>query len=124
MGVVFSAFQRAKLERIIRANKKRYLVTRYKKNEYGESTSEMVKHFLVPGLFHDRQGFVPLSEKDGATIQRYTTPMLLILVDDFKLHPIMFDDVVRVNKSDYRVLDVRNLGEANFVYDLSMELIE
>lgn len=124
MGAVFTAFQRSKIRRVIRANNKRYLVTRYKRNDYGELTSEMDKHFLVHGLFHDRQGFVQVDEKDGSSIKRTTTPMLLVLSDDFDFNPIKFEDVVQVSYNKYRVLSIENLGEAGFAYDISMELIK
>lgn len=124
MSGVFSAFQKSKIERIIRANNKRYLVTRYGENDYGERTEELNTHFLIPGLFHDRQGFTSITESDATTIQHSMTPMLLVLIADCRFRPIAFEDVIKINNRSYRVLNVNDIGEANFAYDISLELIE
>lgn len=116
------AFQLNKVRRAIRTQGKDFEVVRPKVNNFGEPTQE-ADRFQFPGILHDTNKFKSKSLTDASTIQqRNYAPMVLALWEDVRW--IQPKDYIRLNGKSYRIEEVRNVGEANLVADISLEEVQ
>ena len=115
------AFQLNKVRRAINSYGQLFQFDSPGKNEFGEPNGETVSH-EVKGVFHETTQYLTKSTSEASTIRKRSSPMVLMLWEEAKnLH---HQDQVRFNNQKYRVSEIKNLGEANLVADISLEEVQ
>lgn len=116
------AFQLNKVRRAIRTQGRPFEVVRPKKNAFNEPIQE-TEAFEFKGILHDKGRFKSKSLTDASAIQqRDYAPMVLALWED--VQGIRSKDSIKFNGKSYRIEEVRNVGEANLVADISLEEVQ
>ena len=101
--------------------------TRYMRNSYDETTSEIDISFDLSGLFHS--GFASkglykkrTTDENGTYFER-PQPMFMVLRADFDKTPVQFEDVMSLGGKMYKVIFMEFVGGANFAVDISLDVV-
>lgn len=116
-----AAFQLNKVRRMIKTQGQVFTFNTPKKNEFGEPTKDTEPHNLV-GVFHETTAYLSKDTSEASTLRKKSSPMVLTLWESVgELH---HTNMLTFNGKPYRVTEIKNLGEANLVADISLEEVQ
>lgn len=114
-------FQLNKFCRLIRLNGKEITFVKEEENNYGEPNGE-TKSQTVIGVYHETTSFLSKTSTEAATVRKKASPMLLVLYRDIK--DLTHQYKVLYNGNTYKIGEIKNIGEANVVCDISLEEVQ
>ena len=118
----YPAFQLNKVRRIIQRQGQLVRFERQGTNVYGEPIGDGVS-IVVRGVYHETtEGHLTKSATDATTLRQKVSPMLLCLWEEAVR--LLHTDQAKLNGKTYQVNEIRNMGEANIVADISLEEIQ
>lgn len=115
------AFQVNKVRRAIQTQGSSFVVTSPVLNAYGEPSSWTVFK-TIRGLYHETTGFISKTVKDGSSINRKSSPMILCLASE--VSGLKKGMKVLHGSKEFALVEVKDLGEAGAIFDLSLEEIQ
>lgn len=116
-----AAFQLNKVRRLIKTQGQAFVFDKSGKNEFGEPNGETVSH-IIQGVFHETTSFISKATSEASSIRKKPSPMVLTLWES--LGELRRNDILKLNKKEYRVIEIKNLSEANLVADISLEEVQ
>lgn len=108
-----------RLSRAIERNGTGFVVTRQKKNGFGDLAEEPEVILRGRGLYHTESVFLDLTPVEGGKTRTRRKPRLLILPQD----GIQRGDALLIGKEPYTVTGLEDLGGLGIACDLSLEAI-
>lgn len=118
----YPRFQLNKIRRLIKTQGQDLVFTRYAEDEFHEPTAESVSR-TVKGVYHETtEGHLSKTTSESATLRQKVSPMFLCLWEEAQ--HLLHTDQTEINGKQYRVNEIRNIGEANIVADVSLEEIQ
>lgn len=126
----YSNFQKDKIRKEIQRYGDTYNFFRYPRNKFNETITDgsvESETFEIKGIYHfsiTSGSHIGLNEIDGARIETKRVPCILCVKEQDDVdYPVKLDDVVSINGKWHRVIGCINSGEANFAYNISLELV-
>lgn len=108
--------------RLIATRGTEYKFIRFKKNEFGEPTTDVAAEVIVGGFFHEVTKQVTTSTSEATVTRSEPSPRIMCSVEDGK--KIQLDDQVVVNGITYKVAGATDLGKLGVVCDVSLDVVQ
>lgn len=117
-----AAFQLNKVRRVISTNGELIKFTKPRLNEFGEPIPNDEEVSFIKGLFHESTKHIKITKvaSDGSTTRERSDPMILCLWLEANFC-VKGHTFVHYHGKKYRVIEMKNLLEANVVVDISLE---
>lgn len=114
-------FQKNKVERILLSQGQEFSFNRPGKNEFGEptGTAETVR---IKGVYHESIGYVTRTSSEGSRVRSKPSPMILTLWEEGS--KIKLNDSLLLQGKEYKVVDVKDIGESKIAVDISLEVVQ
>lgn len=114
-------FQLNKVRRLIKTRGQTFKFDTPDRNEFGEPNSETVSH-MIKGVFHETTSFISKATAESSAIRKKPSPMIMTLWES--LEGLRHNDTLKFNGKEYRVIEIKNLAEANLIADISLEEVQ
>lgn len=114
------SFERHKLLRFIKSQGRLYSFESFDKNQFGEpqGNSRIVK---VNGVYHESQGYVTSTAKDGSNIKSKPSSLIMCLKEDSLSLERGMSTIIQ--DKEYRIVDLRDVNNFGVACDISLELV-
>lgn len=116
-----AAFQLNKVRRLINTQGQTFKFDTPGRNEFGEPNSETVSH-MIKGVFHETTSFISKATTESSAIRKKPSPMVMTLWES--LGGLRRNDTLKFNGKEYRVIEIKNISEANLIADISLEEVQ
>lgn len=114
-------FQLNKVRRLIKTRGQVLYFEKPEKNEFGEPNGGTVSH-EIRGVFHETTSFISKTTTESSATRKKSSPMVLTLWES--LEGLRRNDLLKFNGKEYRVIEIKNLAEANLIADISLEEVQ
>ena len=106
-----TSFQERKIERLIRKRGMEFTFTRFKRNEFGELTTEVEKTISFVGVFHISNkanigSYVQVFNEDATRREARKQYMILTTYTRFLGNEVQLDDIVQIGNQKYKVITI------------------
>lgn len=116
-----AAFQLNKVRRLIKTQGQVFTIEIHEKNNFGEPTGKP-KLCEILGVFHETTGYMSKTTSEASTLRKKPSPMVLTLWES--IGELQHTNLIKFNDKSYRVTEIKNLGEANLIADISLEEVQ
>ena len=110
-----------KIKRQIGTNGRELVFVKYKKDRFGQTSSEEETRVEAKGIFHTTNNYIKENDSEGARLISKPQPMILLMYDDGS--KIDKDDKITLGENLYRVVEKKDVNNFGLVYDISLELV-
>lgn len=110
-----------KIKRQIEMNGRMCTFIKYKKDRFGQTSSEEEGRVEAKGIFHTTNNYIKESDSEGARLISKPQPMILLMYDDGS--KVSKDDTVTLGENLYRVVEKKDVNNFGIAYDVSLELV-
>lgn len=115
-------FEQAKLKRLLSMHGKLYTFVRPALNEFEEPTATPEKQFVICGVYHENEMHIRVEAMNETRYRTEKQPLIMCEYERAKV--LMVGDRLVINDVNYRVTNVRDVGNIGVYGDVSLEVVD